>query len=449
MRAYDIIYKKRSAKEMTRDEIEFMIDGYTRGEISDAQMAAWLMAVCIHGMADEETTDLALVMACSGRMLDLSSIPGVKVDKHSTGGVGDKTTLVLMPLLAAAGIPIVKMSGRSLGHTGGTVDKLESIPGFRTNLAPEEMVEQARRIGIVIAGIVPALVPADKKIYALRDETATVDCAALIAASVMSKKIAAGADAILLDVKTGSGAFVRNVEDAEHLAKIMVEIGRRTGHRTVAAITDMNQPLGQAIGNAIEVKEAIDTLHGRGPKDLVNLCAVLGGLALMLSGKAASAQEGRAAIHDLIRSGRGLEKFRELVEAQGGDPGVVNDATLLPSGPIAQVVESPEEGYIAQVDAFGIAQAAMAVGCGRTTPGARPNPASGIYLHKKTGDYVSKREPLATIYAPNEASAETAHSLVLRAYSFTLSPPTPGLLVHKVIGLDVATDTAQTSSLGA
>jgi len=440
MRAYDIIYKKRNAEEMSRDEIEFMISGYTTGEISDAQMAAWLMAVCIHGMTDEETTDLALVMACSGRMLDLSSIPGVKVDKHSTGGVGDKTTLVLMPLLAAAGIPVVKMSGRSLGHTGGTVDKLESIPGFRTNLAPEEMVEQARRIGIVIAGIVPALVPADKKIYALRDETATVDCAALIAASVMSKKIAAGADAILLDVKTGSGAFVRNVEDAEHLAKIMVEIGRRTGHRTVAAITDMNQPLGRAIGNAIEVKEAIDTLHGRGPKDLVNLCAVLGGLALMLSGKAASAQEGRAVICDLINSGHGLEKFRQLVEAQGGDPDVVNDSSLLPSGPVAQVVESPEEGYIAQVDAFGIAQAAMAVGCGRTTPGARPNPASGIYLHKKTGDCVSKREPLATIYAPNEASVETACGLLLRAYSFTLNPPAPSLLVHKVIGLDAATD---------
>jgi pyrimidine-nucleoside phosphorylase len=440
MRVYDIIHKKREGQELTQEEIEFLISSYLANKVSDAQMAAWLMAVCIRGMTARETTALTIAMANSGRKLDLTSIPGVKIDKHSTGGVGDKTTLVLAPLLAAVGIPVVKMSGRSLGHTGGTIDKLESIPGFRTDLTPEEMLEQAKQIGIVLAGIVPDLAPADKKIYALRDLTATVDCTSLIAASVMSKKLAAGAEAILLDVKVGSGAFMHTMEKAEELARVMVEIGQRAGRCTIAVISDMNQPLGRAVGNALEVKEAIETLRGSGPSDLTDLCTTLGGIALVLTKHAKSFAEGENIIRKALLNGSGLEKFRQLVKAQGGNQAVVDNPSLLPSALVVQTVTSPTGGYIANIDAFKIAQAALEVGCGRTVPGAIPNPAAGIYLHKKVGEWIDAGEPLADIHAANEASAKAAHSIVSSAVTITQELPLKGTLIHKIIGPDSASE---------
>ena len=431
MRAYDIILKKRDGGILTSDEIGFIMKGYVSGEIPDSQMGAFLMAVYFQGMNAVETADLTMEMVRSGRTLDLSSIPGVKVDKHSTGGVGDKTTLVLIPLLAAAGVPVVKMSGRSLGHTGGTLDKLESIPGFSTSLPPEEMVAQVKRIGAAIAGQTADLVPADKKIYALRDITGTVDCVPLIAASVMSKKIACGADAIVLDVKAGCGAFVKTVPEAMRLARAMVEIGNHVWRRTVAAITDMEQPLGCAVGNAIEVKEAIETLKGNGPDDLVELCAVLGGIALVLGGKVSSRKEGERIVRELLADGRGASKLREIIEAQGGNPSVLDDTSLLPSAPIVRRVPSPKSDYVTSLDALGIACAATALGAGRGEVGAKPDLAVGVYLHKKIGDRVSEGEPLAEIHARDDASAGEAESLVLGAYSFG-EKPVPRTLIHDI-----------------
>jgi len=433
MRVYDIILKKRNGEALSREEIEFIVGGYARGEVPDSQMAAWLMAVYFRGMTPEETVALTMAMVRSGRTLDLSGVPGVKVDKHSTGGVGDKTTLVLVPLLAAAGVPVAKMSGRSLGHTGGTLDKLESIPGFSTALSPEQMVEQVKRIGAAIAGQTADLVPADKKIYALRDITATVDSVPLIAASVMSKKIAAGADAIVLDVKAGSGAFMKTVSEAVELARTMVEIGRQVGRRTVAAITDMEQPLGCAVGNALEVREAVEALRGSGPKDLVDLCAVLGGIALVLGGKTATREEGENMIRALLADGRGAQKFRELIEAQGGDAGVVDDTSLLPSAPLVRTVRSPATGYVAGLDALRIAHAATVLGAGRGEAGAVPDLAVGIRLHRKVGDPVSEGEPLAEIHARDETSADAATGLVLGAYAFGPAQPELRPLVYEIM----------------
>jgi len=433
MRAYDVILKKRNGGEFSTQEIGFIVGGYARGEIPDYQMSAWLMAVCLKGMTSRETGDLTTAMVRSGRTLDLSSIPGVKVDKHSTGGVGDKTTLVLAPLLAAAGVPIAKMSGRSLGHTGGTLDKLESIPGFSVDRTPEQMVEQVKQIGAAIAGQTAELVPADKKIYALRDLTATVDCVPLIAASVMSKKIASGADAIVLDVKAGSGAFMKTVPEARELAAAMVEIGRHVGRGTVAVITDMEQPLGRAVGNAIEVMEAIDTLNGRGPADLAELCAVLGGLALVLGKRSRSRENGERTIRQLLSDGRGAEKFRQIIEAQGGDPTVVDNPALLPRAPLVRTVESPNAGYVARLDALGIARAATALGAGRGEAGASPDLAVGVYLRKKAGDEVSVGESVAEIHGRDEKSAGRAAELVLNAYSFGPEPPDLRPLVHEIV----------------
>jgi len=432
MRAYDIILKKRNGEALDAEEIAFIVRGCVSCEIPDSQIAAWLMAVFFRGMSTSETADLTMEMVRSGRTLDLSSIPGVKVDKHSTGGVGDKATLVLVPLLAAAGVPIAKMSGRSLGHTGGTLDKLESIPGFSVSLSPDEIVEQVKRIGAAIAGQTADLVAADKKLYALRDLTATVDCVPLIAASVMSKKIACGADAIVLDVKAGCGAFVKTVPEAMRLARAMVEIGAKVGRKTVAAITDMEQPLGRAVGNAIEVREAIETLKGHGPDDLVELCAVLGGIALVLGGKASSRKDGERMIREMLADGRGASKLREIIEAQGGNPAVMDDPSLLPTAPVVREIASPKSGYVTSLDALGIACAATALGAGRGSAGAKPDLAVGVYLHKKIGERVSEGEPLAEIHARDEGSARDAESLVLGAYSFG-GKPSPRALIHEIL----------------
>lgn len=433
MRAYDITLKKRDGGELNAEEIEFIVGGCTSGDISDSQMTDWLKAVYFQGMTAEETSHLTMAMVRSGRVLDLSGIPGIKVDKHSTGGVGDKTTLVLVPLLAAAGVPVVKMSGRSLGHTGGTLDKLESIPGFSVSLSPEQMVDQVKRIGAAISGQTAELVPADKKIYALRDITSTVDCIPLIAASVMSKKIASGADAIVLDVKVGSGAFMKTVPEAIELARAMVEIGRQVGRQTVAAITDMEQPLGCAVGNALEVREVIETLKGHGPEDLVELCAILGGMALHLGGKASSREEGEIIIRELIATGQGISKFRELIEAQGGNPAVLDDPLLLPTAPIRQMVKSPAAGYVTRLDALRIAQAEAVLGACRGEAGASPDLSVGIRLLKKMCDPVSIGEPLVEIHAHDSTSADAAGEMALAAYSFGPEPPEPLPLVHKII----------------
>ncbi len=433
MRAYDLIARKRDGGSLTADEIGFLVEGYTSGEIPDSQMAAFLMAVCLRGMTSAETADLTMAMARSGQTLDLSCIPGVKVDKHSTGGVGDKTTLVLVPLLAAAGVPVVKMSGRSLGFTGGTADKLESIPGFTTSLTPEQMVDQVKRIGAVMAGQIADLAPADKKIYALRDLTATVDCIPLIASSVMSKKIAAGADAIILDVKAGSGAFMKTIQEAKELARAMVDIGNKVGRRTIAAITDMDEPLGRAVGNAIEVREAIETLKGNGPEDILELCAILGGLALVLAGKAQSRGEGEHVIREMLADGSGTEKLREIIRAQGGDPAVVDDPSLLPGAPVIRVVTYPRPGYVARLDAMGIARAATALGCGRGQVGTQPDLGVGIYLHKKYGESMRIDEPLAEIHARDEESADQVAAMILDAYVLDNSQPPPRTLVYQVI----------------
>ncbi len=433
MRAYDIILKKRNGGALTAKEIGFFVQDYVTGGIPDSQMAALLMAIYFQGMNAQETADLTTAMVYSGQTLDLSGIPGVKVDKHSTGGVGDKTTLVLIPLLAAAGVPIAKMSGRSLGHTGGTLDKLESIPGFSTALTPDQMVEQVKRIGAAVAGQTADMVPADKKMYALRDLTATVDCVPLIAASVMSKKIASGADAIVLDVKAGSGAFVKTVDEARELARAMVDIGNQVGRKTVAAITDMEQPLGRAVGNAIEVREAIETLKGNGPDELIELCAVLGGLALVLGGKAQSRDDGEGVIRELLANGRGALKLKEIISAQGGNPNVVDDLSLLPAAPVVHTVSSPSSGYVTRLDAMEIAHAATALGAGRGSVGAKPDMAVGVYLHKKCGDHVRAGEPLTDVHAKDQKSADKAATIVLGAYTLAATAPAPRSLVYEIV----------------
>ncbi|MQL52068.1 pyrimidine-nucleoside phosphorylase, partial [Desulfofundulus thermobenzoicus] len=383
MRMYDIILKKRRGHELATEEINFFVQGYTAGRIPDCQAAALLMAVFFQGLTARETADLTLAMAGSGDRMDLSAIPGPKVDKHSTGGVGDKTTLVLAPLVAAAGVPVAKMSGRGLGHTGGTADKLEAIPGFKVNLSPEDFIRQIRENGLAVVTQTGNLVPADKKLYALRDATATVDSIPLIASSVMSKKIAAGAGAVVLDVKAGSGAFMRSVEDALALARTMVAIGHQVGLRTVAVISDMDQPLGLAVGNALEVREAVETLAGKGPADLRELCLVLGSHMLVLAGAVDGVEQGREKLADLLDRGQALAKFREMIRAQGGDPRVVENPALLPAAREQEPVRAGQEGYVTAIQAEGIGRAAMLLGAGRRTKEDAIDPAVGVVLHKK------------------------------------------------------------------
>src|SRR2546422_1334800 len=385
MRAYELIQKKRDGGELTAGEISAILTGYVAGEIPDYQMSAFVMAVYFRGMSSRETADFTLAMVRSGETLDLGAIHGTKVDKHSTGGVGDKTSLVLIPLVAAAGAPVAKMSGRGLGHTGGTIDKLESIPGFRTQLDTRAFIDQVNRVGCAIVVATNELVPADKKLYALRDVTATVDSLPLIASSVMSKKIAGGSDAIVLDVKTGSGAFMKTLDGARELAQAMVGIGAQAGRRTTALITDMDQPLGRAVGNALEVAEAIETLRGDGPMDLRELCLELGAHMVTLAGVARSAGEGKDLLMKILDDGRALAKFAQLVDAQGGDRRVVDDSRRLPAAPVRIAVEAPSSGVVAAVGAQAAGLAAKGVGAGPGPKGDRIAPPGRGVLVPKVG----------------------------------------------------------------
>lgn len=421
MRAVDLIRKKREGRELTGEEIAFLVDGYSRGDIPDYQMSAWAMAVFYQGMSARETADLTMAMAHSGDMIDLSSIHGIKVDKHSTGGVGDKTTVVLAPLVAAAGVPVAKMSGRGLGHTGGTIDKLEAISGFSVELGKEDFFRQVNDIGLAVVGQSGNMTPADKKLYALRDVTATVDSIPLIASSVMSKKIAAGADAIVLDVKTGSGAFMKTLEDSIRLAKAMVDIGTQVGRRTVAVISDMDQPLGHAIGNAMEIREAVLTLRGEGPADLEEVCLILASHMLVLGGKAQTEEEANALLMEQLDSGKALEKLKELVSAQGGDTAQIDNPELLPRAELVVEVRAEAEGYIESIQAEEIGIAAMLLGAGRETKDSVIDLAAGVELRKKIGDVVKEGEALAILhFNPTHQSGQAeAARRVLQAYGIS------------------------------
>ncbi|OQP17348.1 pyrimidine-nucleoside phosphorylase [Geobacillus zalihae] len=399
MRMVDLIAKKRDGKALTKEELEWIVRGYTNGDIPDYQMSALAMAIYFRGMTEEETAALTMAMVHSGEMLDLSSIRGVKVDKHSTGGVGDTTTLVLGPLVASVGVPVAKMSGRGLGHTGGTIDKLESVPGFHVEISKDEFIRLVNENGIAIIGQTGDLTPADKKLYALRDVTATVNSIPLIASSIMSKKIAAGADAIVLDVKTGAGAFMKKLDEARRLARAMVDIGKRVGRRTMAVISDMSQPLGYAVGNALEVKEAIETLKGNGPHDLTELCLTLGSHMVYLAEKAPSLDEARRLLEEAIRSGAAIAAFKTFLAAQGGDASVVDDLDQLPKAAYTSTVTAAADGYVAEMAADDIGTAAMWLGAGRAKKEDMIDLAVGIVLHKKIGDRVQKGEALATIHS--------------------------------------------------
>ncbi|MDR7611015.1 MAG: pyrimidine-nucleoside phosphorylase [Armatimonadota bacterium] len=433
-RAYELIQKKRDGGELTPQEIADLLSGYLSGQIPDYQMSAFLMAVYFRGMTARETAEFTLAMVRSGRTVDLSAIPVVKVDKHSTGGVGDKTSLVLIPLVAAAGAPVAKLSGRGLGHTGGTIDKLESIPGFRTEMDLREFVAQVIRIGCAIVATTADLVPADKKLYALRDVTATVDSIPLIASSIMSKKIAGGADAIVLDVKTGSGAFMKTLDGARQLARVMVDIGAQVGRRTVAVISDMDQPLGRAVGNALEVEEALQTLRGDGPSDLRDLCLTLGAHMVVLAGRASAPPQAREMLQRALDSGQALERFARMVSAQGGDPRVADDPSLLPRAPVVVPVPAPAGGVVEAVDAQAIGLAAMALGAGRATTTDVIDPAVGIVLERKVGQTVGRGDPLARVHARDRARAEEAVARVQRAYRIGPAAPPARPLIWEVVG---------------
>ncbi|MFC3803101.1 pyrimidine-nucleoside phosphorylase [Cohnella sp. GCM10012308] len=434
MRAVDIIRKKRFGGELSEDEIGFLIKGLVDGTIPDYQISAWSMAVCYMGMTDKETAALTLAMANSGDTVDLSSIAGIKVDKHSTGGVGDKTTLIVAPLVAACGVPVAKMSGRGLGHTGGTIDKLESIPGFRTELSRDGFFAQVDEIGVAVIGQSGNIAPADKKLYALRDVTATVESIPLIASSVMSKKIAAGADAILLDVKTGDGAFMKTPEDAAILATAMVAIGNQVGRRTVAVISDMDQPLGRTIGNALEVREAIEVLRGEGPEDLREVSLVLASHMLILGGVSDDTDAARQRLEAAISSGEALRKFAAFVTAQGGDPGVTEDLSKLPQAPLHLPVPAAGEGYVLGIEAEAIGLAAMTLGAGRATKDDVIDYAVGIELAAKPGDFVREGDLLATLYvrADDERAASAVQS-VLSAYRLGAEQGPHRPLLHGIV----------------
>ncbi|SDT49812.1 pyrimidine-nucleoside phosphorylase [Paenibacillaceae bacterium GAS479] len=431
MRMVDLIEKKRNGHELTTEEIRFVIEGYTRDEIPDYQVSALAMAIYFRDMSDRERADLTLAMVESGETIDLSDIHGVKVDKHSTGGVGDTTTLVLAPLVAAAGIPVAKMSGRGLGHTGGTLDKLEAIPGFHIELTREEFAARVNESLIAVIGQSGNLTPADKKLYALRDVTATVESIPLIASSIMSKKIASGADAIVLDVKTGAGAFMKDEEDARRLATAMVAIGNQVGRNTMAVISDMSQPLGYAIGNSLEVQEAIDTLRGEGPADLLELCLALGSQMVYLGGGAASLEEAEELLKELLANGKALEKFKEFIRNQGGNPAVVDDPSLLPQAPYRIELPARESGFVSKMIADEIGTAAMVLGAGRATKDSVIDLSVGLMLNKKVGDSVKVGESLVTIHANQEDVADVMESLYA-AIEIAPKAETP-LLVRGVV----------------
>jgi pyrimidine-nucleoside phosphorylase len=433
MRAVDIIINKRDGLELSTREIQFFVEGYTRGDIPDYQAAAWAMAVLLKGMNARETTDLTMAMANSGEILDLSEVVPIAVDKHSTGGVGDKTTLVVEPAVAACGLPVGKMSGRGLGFSGGTLDKIESIPGYRVDLTKEEFLEQLGRIGIVLTGQSGDLAPADGKFYALRDVTGTVQSIPLIASSVMSKKIAAGAQAIVLDVKVGLGAFMTNLDEARQLAELMVAIGRASGRRVVALLSDMNQPLGSAVGNALELIEAIDTLHGGGPADFREHCIEAGGHLLVLGNKASDLPAGKAMIVKALTDGSAWESFRELVIAQKGDVSFVDEPAKLAHAAIVETVTAPTDGYIMEVNARMVGEAAITLGAGRAKKGDTIDPAVGILVHAKVGDKIVKGQSLFTIHANDQSLVEPVRKSLLQAVAWSQVPVQPLPLFYDVV----------------
>lgn len=432
MFALDLIIKKRNGGKLTKEEIQYFINGYTKGEIPDYQVAAFLMAVYFNGMDTDETLWLTEAMLNSGDTVDLSCIPGVKVDKHSTGGVGDKTTLVIAPIVASCGVPVAKMSGRGLGHTGGTIDKLESIPGFRTSLSREEFVANVKEIGIAVTGQTGNLAPADKKLYALRDVTGTVDNISLIAASIMSKKLASGADAIVLDVKTGSGAFMKTIDDAEKLARLMVDIGRGAGRKTVALITDMDRPLGNNIGNALEVGEAVDILNGKGPDDLKEVCIELAANMLFAAGKG-DIESCRRLAAEAIEKRTALNKLIEMVTRQGGDPRVIEDTSKLPEAQFKAEWKAEKPGYIEKMHAEKLGLASLILGAGRKTKDDSVDPSAGIELVKKPSDKVEQDETIAVLHTSNENTLHEALAVLKTAISISSNPvPKRPLILGRV-----------------
>jgi len=430
----DLIGRKRDGLEHTPEEISFIVQGIVDQTIPDYQLAAWCMAVYFQGMTPREARDLAVKMAASGDQVDLSPLSGIKIDKHSTGGVGDKTSLVVAPLVAAAGIPVCKMSGRGLGHTGGTIDKLESIPGFRTELALPDLFAQVKAVGIGLVGQTGNLVPADKHLYALRDVTGTVASIPLIATSIMSKKLAGGADGFVLDVKVGNGAFLKTKEEAEKLGELMVAIGKNAGRKTVAVLSAMDQPLGRAIGNALEVKEAIATFRGEGPSDLEELSLVLGAQMLVLAGQETDAGRAKAKLKAMITGGEGLRVFRRWVEAQGGDPRIVDDPGLLPAAPVVVGVKSPAQGYLEAWETEALGLTSMRLGAGRAKKGEPIDHGVGLVIKKKIGDRVEAGEEIAEVHANSEAQAVAAAAEVLAGVKLApASPPVSPLIIGYII----------------
>ncbi len=425
MRAVDIITKKRDKAELTRQEIEFFVQGFTRGEIPDYQVSALAMAILLNGMTPRETTDLTLAMAYSGQVLDLSKVVDIAVDKHSSGGVGDKTSLVVLPIAAACGLKVGKMSGHGLGFSGGTLDKMESIPGYRSDLSTDEFLAQLREVGIVLTGQTLDLAPADGKLYALRDVTGTVQSTPLIASSIMSKKIAAGAQAIVLDVKVGLGAFMQTLDEGRQLAEMMVSIGELAGRKTVALLSDMNQPLGHAVGNALEVTEAIETLRGGGPEDFRGHCLHVAAHMLVLGGRATDLSEGRQLAEWALIENHAIEEFRTLVKAQGGDPAYVDDPSRFGVARYVEVAEAPSSGWLAQVHARIVGEAAVGLGAGRARKGDPIDHAVGFLIHNKVGDRIEKGQPLFSIYANDKKRLEIARETVLQAHRLTVKQANP------------------------
>lgn len=432
MRMVDLIEKKRNGLAHSKEEIEFIIDGYTNDTIPDYQISAWAMAIFFKDMTQEERAFLTNAMVQSGDTIDLSEISGVKVDKHSTGGVGDTTTLVLAPLVASVGVPVAKMSGRGLGHTGGTIDKLEAIPGFSVEISNQQFIDLVNKNKAAVIGQTANLTPADKKLYGLRDVTATVNSIPLIASSIMSKKIASGADAIVLDVKTGAGAFMKELSESKELARAMVEIGNNLGRQTSAVISDMSQPLGYMIGNALEVKEAIDTLKGQGPDDLTELCMTLGSHMLVLAKKTDTLAEAKEMLQEAISSGKAFEQFKVFVESQNGDSSVIDNPKKLPTAKYKVDILSEYDGFVSEIEADEIGTAAMLLGAGRATKTSEIDLAVGIELRKKIGDKVKVGEPIATIYA-NQEDIEASKQKILASYNFSASEVKAPTLIYDVI----------------
>lgn len=435
MRMYDIIAKKRNGEELSKEEIHFLISGYVKGDIPDYQVSALLMAIYFKGMTPKETAELTMAMAKSGEMVDLSSIEGIKIDKHSTGGVGDKTTLIISPIVASLGVKVAKMSGRGLGHTGGTVDKMEAIPGMRTDLDREAFFSVVRNVGMSVIGQSGNLVPADKKLYALRDVTATIDSIPLIASSIMSKKIAAGSDCILLDVKTGSGAFMKTIEDSIRLAQAMVQIGEHVGRRTIALITDMDRPLGNAIGNALEIQEVCETLQGHGPQDLTNVCLHLASNMLYLAGKG-TLQECHVMAEKQIENGDAFAKFQQFVAEQGGDISVLKDYSKFAQAPLVRDVCAQSEGYLCSMNTEQCGIASVELGAGREKKEDSIDFSAGIVLHKKVGDYIQAGEAIATFYTSSEKRYQQAAVLFEDAVKILPQAPEHVAMIHARVTID-------------